>query len=111
MGDAFDCDRADDAEEQRAVEPVETHRLRTMDGNRDRIKIGREPTVEGKSCFHTRAAFAQAAAYSLHARVRAVEMDAVTVADNEAVDRIDHIFVKDNPHAKLDLLTRFDDRD
>src|ERR1043166_7704850 len=58
-----------------------------------------------------RAAFAEGPAYSLHARVGAVEMDAVTVADDETVDRIEQFVVKDYVHAELDLLTRFNDRD
>src|ERR1043166_6690413 len=38
-------------------------------------------------------------------------MDAVTVADDETVDRIEQFVVKDYVHAELDPLTRFNDRD
>jgi len=82
-----------------------------MNGNRNRIQIRREPAVEREGCLDAFAAWNQAGFDSLYFRVRAVEIDAIAVANNKTINRIFEIFMKDHTHAQVDQLAALNHRD
>src|SRR5688500_14113391 len=80
-----------------------------MDGDRYRIQIRSEPTAEGEHRLDSLAAFDATAAQPLDVAVRAVEMNSVSIADDDAVNRIVDVFVKRCADAHVDEFAALDE--
>ena len=80
-----------------------------MHGERDVELVESEPAVEGEADLYNVSATEQAQVYLLLLRVRAVDVYAVAVVDEEAEDRVVNLALKSRAHAKRQSRARLDD--
>src|SRR5205085_9350874 len=109
VGETFDQHGACDAEEDRAVEPVVADAVAAVDGERDGELVESEPAVEGEADLYNVAAAERAEFDPLFLRVRAVDVYAVAVVDEEAEDRVVNLALESRAHAKRQRRARLDD--
>src|SRR6185503_20201001 len=82
-----------------------------MDRDRDRIQIRGQPAVERERRLDSVAAFDASALKSLYLAVRAVEMNSVSIANDDAVNRIVNVFVKHRAHTDVNEFSGVDKLD